>query len=96
MQRMFLQEEDCRTMTDFKESKIISTVQLKCENCGSDVYRCDGCGTYFEENNDVKCYPEGNFFIVGRHYCVDCDEKILKKGDLRKMSKEKEFLKGLK
>ena len=46
-----------------------ATSELECSECGDDVYQCDSCQDYFEDEEDIYCDEE-----VGDHYCELCKE----------------------
>jgi len=42
---------------------------LICDNCGEDIYTCDGCKNYFIPGGTVFCNEQE------KHYCESCEGK---------------------
>ena len=46
-------------------SKAVPFSLLQCEHCEAEVYTCDGCDGYFNEDQDISCKGE-------KHYHLEC------------------------
>lgn len=44
--------------------------ELICKECKQEIYVCDDCGCYFDDNQDIICDQ-----LTSEHFCKECYQK---------------------
>ena len=47
---------------------VLKVIEIQCSQCHCEVYKCDNCDEYFEEENFISCGDDD------KHICEQCYE----------------------
>lgn len=53
-------------------AKIIIKEIKVCSDCDNEIYTCDSCGNYFDNDDEIICQESDT---LEKHYCQNCSDK---------------------